>query len=435
MALRLNDRAQDLAERVAALPAGVRDRLTHALDGRVVPGAPGLLRQSDLGDIRLALFLLSIATEIAAAFLPLYARDVARPQWLTAELASAAPLGLYLLAMAALAPFGGSLTRRFGARRLFLASIPVSVAGLIAMGHSDGIGGIVLWRAVIAVSYGIASIACQEYAVRAAGSAGRARAFGASLAVVYGGVFCGSALGGVIAGRLGFEAAFSAGALIALVSGAVGWSAMRGDAGDPMRGVAREPSAAAARWIGARYFALLIGAAVPMNAATAIFVWYLAPLMLGAAGSGPAEIGRVVMLYYLSIVVFGPVAARLADRWSAPRTLVVTGAAISAAALLSLSEAGGFRSIAVTLVAVGLGHALMRAPLYSMASGVSGGSRDALGALRTIERLGAFAGLTASAFLLGEVGAVSSVRALGAAVLAGVVLLVAVEIGTQRGGR
>ena len=49
--------------------------------------------------------------------------------------------------------------------------------------------------------YGIvtATIACQEYAIRAAEDRSRGRALGTFVTVVYGGVFCGSALGGVLA--------------------------------------------------------------------------------------------------------------------------------------------------------------------------------------------------------------------------------------------
>jgi len=332
--------------------------------------------------------------------------------------------------VAALSPFGGALARRFGARRLFLASVPPTALALMAMGFSSSLVEITLWRGVMAVFYATATIACQEYTIRAAGGQAGARPFGAFIAVVYGGVFCGSALGGLVAGRFGIGAAFVTGAVIALLSGLLGAAAMRGRAGD--RAGASQPEsplpAAATRGLGGRLVALLLGIAVPMNAATAIFIWYLTPLMLSATGSGPAEIARVVMLYYLSVVLFGPMVTRLADGRPGPVSLVVTGALGSGAALLSLSLWSGFWAVAVAVAGLGLGHTLIRAPLYALALRITGGPGPGIDALRLIERIGAIIGLAASAVLLGLIGAEASLRLLGLAVLAGVAVYVIVEL-------
>jgi len=425
-AARLNDHAEDLAVRLAAIPVALRD----TIDARIAATRPLRLHLSDFNDIRLALFLFSVATEIAAAFLPLYARAASRPGWLGPDLAAAAPLVLYLVAVAALSPFGGALARRFGARRLFLASVPPTALALMAMGFSSSLVEITLWRGVMAVFYATATIACQEYTIRAAGGQAGARPVGAFIAVVYGGVFCGSALGGLVAGRFGIDAAFVTGAVIALLSGLLGAAAMRGRAGD--RAGASQPEtprpAAATRGLGGRLVALLLGIAVPMNAATAIFIWYLTPLMLSATGSGPAEIARVVMLYYLSVVLFGPMVTRLADGRPGPVSLVVTGALGSGAALLSLSLWSGFWAVAVAVAGLGLGHTLIRAPLYALALRITGGPGPGIDALRLIERIGAIIGLAASAVLLGLIGAEASLRLLGLAVLAGVAVYVIVEL-------
>jgi len=428
-AARLNDHAEDLAERLSALPAAVRSGIEATMDARIAEGRPLRLRLSEISDIRLALFLFSVASEIAAAFLPLYARAAARPAWLSPELAAAAPLVLYLVAVAMLSPFGGALVQRFGARRLFLASVPPTIVALAAMGFSDSVAGITLWRGVMAVFYATATIACQEYAIRAAADQGSARPVGAFVAVVYGGVFCGSALGGVLAGRFGFEAAFMSGAVITVLAGVLGLFAMRGRAGDPESVPNRSSDGPASqRWFGVRFLALLLGIAVPMNAATAIFIWYLTPLILAASGSGPAEIARIVMLYYLAVVLFGSVVATLSDGRMGPVPLVVSGALASGAILLSLTVWSGFWAVVTAVAGLGLGHTVLRAPLYALAINITGGSNAGLSALRLVERIGATLGLAATAFLLGDIGAESSIRALGIVVLSGVALYAIVDI-------
>ncbi|HEX9905067.1 MAG TPA: hypothetical protein VGA77_08900, partial [Propylenella sp.] len=114
-------------------------RLAATVDAQIANGRPVRLRLSDFNDIRLALFLFSLATEIAAAFLPLYARAAARPYWLSPEMAAAALLALYLIAVAIVSPFGGALARRFGPRRLFLAAVPPTALALIARPWCGGV--------------------------------------------------------------------------------------------------------------------------------------------------------------------------------------------------------------------------------------------------------------------------------------------------------
>ena len=427
---RLNDRAEDLAERLGALPDAIRARVKAALDATIADGLPVRLRLSDIGDIRLALFLFSVATEVAAAFLPLYARAATRPEWLSPELAAAAPLVFYLAAVAILSPFAGPLARRFGARRMFLTSIPPTVLALAAIGFSGSVIEIAVWRGVMAVFYATATIACQEYAIRAAADQGSTRPLGTFVAVIYGGVFCGSALGGVVAGRFGYEATFLLGASIAALSGILGYTSMRGTAGDVIAKAAVGPAGAPARHalFNARLLMLLVGIAVPMNAATAVFIWYLTPMILSGWGSGTAEIARVVMLYYLAVVLFGPKVSSLSDGRIGSLARVLAGALGSGVALLSLTVWSGFWAMAVAVAGLGICHTLIRAPLYALALKITRGAGASLSALRLVERIGAIVGLAATSYLLGEVGAELSITVLGAVVLTGLMLYSSTEI-------
>ena len=429
VATRLNDHAEDLAERLNMLPVAVRTPIESTMDVKIAKDLPLRLRLSEVSDIRLVLFLFSVATEVAVSFLPLYAREVTRPAWLSPELAAAAPLVFYLVAVATITPFSGALVRYFGARRLFLSSVPPAVLALAAIGFCDSLEGVTFWRGVMAVFYATATIACQEYAIRASKDGESAQTFGAFIAVVYGGVFCGSALGGVIAGRFGYEAAFMSGAAIATLSGVLGMLVMRGRAGDPeFTATASQGVFASRRLFKGRFLALLFGIAVPMNASMAIFIWYLTPIILADGGAGPAEIARVVMLYYLAIVLFGPVAANLSDGRFGPKALMICGALTSSVALLSLLAWSGFWAVAVAVAALGLGHTLIRPSLYTMVLRMAGGSGTGLDTLRLIERIGAILGLAASAFLLGDTGAESSIRMLSIVLVSGLTLYVTVEV-------
>ncbi|OUR77451.1 hypothetical protein A9Q83_10895 [Alphaproteobacteria bacterium 46_93_T64] len=426
LAERLNDRAFDLASRMRGLPANARSIVSDKLGTMIADHAPHKLRLSDVADIRLTLFLFSAATEISTSFLPIYARDAARPLWLSSEFAAAGPILMYLIALAALSPFGGRLSRRFGARNLFFASVPPTILALIMMGWSDSVLEITFWRGVMALFYATATIACQEFAVRASGTNGNNTGISAYITVIFAGVLCGSAMGGVISGRFGFEIAFFSGAFIASVAGLTSVFAMRGRAGDPERALPLPDSRIqATASYGLSYWALVIGVAAPMSATVAIFIWYMTPLMLSELGLSPADIARVVMLYYLCTVVLGPLFSHFAKTPKHMVILVVCGALISVVGLYSMNFWQGVWPIVFSVTVLGLGHAVMRIPLYVLALDAGGGQTSCLTPMRLVERCGAVVGLAISALLLNNLDVEFIVRALAAVVLVGIVLFIA----------
>jgi len=416
---RLNDHAVDLGHRFLAASATLR---AGALAGgaRIAEGMPRKVRLSSVTDIRLVLFVFAVASEIASAFLPVYAGDATRPEWLSRALAAALPLLCYLVVIVILSPVAERVCRRVGARRLFIASVVPAGLALVGMAASDGVIAISLWRAVLAIAYATATIACQVYALRAGGINNSLSGLSAFLAVIYAGVFCGATLGGVLAGRFGYEAAFLTGASIAVFSALLGVLMMRGEAGDPVEG-GRRGEATPGRWRGLRVaqLALVLGIAVPLNATTAVFIWYLTPLVLNAAGAGPAEVARVVMLYYLATVLVTPLVIRLAQAGLSMRSLVVTGAVGSALALLLPGWVDSPWTIVAAVALVGAAHALMRAPMTSLALAEAQSAGGTLTPLRVFERIGAIIGLAVSALTLDPADGASALPGLALAVIVG----------------
>jgi predicted MFS family arabinose efflux permease len=219
------------------------------------------------------------------------------------------------------------------------------------------------------------------------------------------------------------------GALVAVLSGVLGVLVMSGRAGDP-EGTTKTSKKffTAQQLFNGRFLALLFGIAVPMNASVAIFIWYLTPMILSASGAGPAEIARVVMLYYLAIVLFGPMAANISDSRVGPKTLMLCGALASCAALISLLLWSGFWAVTVAVVGLGLGHTMIRPSLYTLVLRMTGGPGVGLDTLRLIERIGAILGLAASALLLGNRGIESSLSMLSAVLVTGLILYVTIDL-------
>jgi predicted MFS family arabinose efflux permease len=179
--------------------------------------------------------------------------------------------------------------------------------------------------------------------------------------------------------------------------------------------------------------ALIIGVAVPMNIGMSVFIWYLTPLILEAAGAQISDIGRVVMVYYLVPVLVGPTIARLADGKVGYVPMLVAGTIVAGCALSSLYFGAGFWPMVGAVGFFGLGFAMCDAVVYahiiriSEDSGIVGARDTSLAALRIIVRLAAIAGLLVGAQLAVRFDYVWLAVAIGMLFFVGALLMIAAE--------
>jgi predicted MFS family arabinose efflux permease len=169
-----------------------------------------------------------------------------------------------------------------------------------------------------------------------------------------------------------------------------------------------------------------------MNVLMAAFLWYLVPLAMAALGSNPSAIARTLMIYYLAILIAGPLAGKLTERRLSHWALVGTGSVISAAALIMPAYAPSALTISLAVIVVGLGHAAVRGPQVALALDIAsaeatvGEQGAVLAAMRSLERMGSLAGLLVVAVLAARFGLNTAMGAIGvAAAVAGLMFLLA----------
>lgn len=417
---RISDRAVDLA-----------DRSRNAKNLKRLP-------QAYFVDVRLPLFVFSAATEIGGAFLPIYARDAGGPAWMSGEYAATLPLIAYLAAIALVSPFGGTILRKISPRGLFLASVPPTALAMVGVGFGASAPVIALWFGAMALVYAAATIACQEYAIRTAPEGEDAQAIGSYLFVILGGAFSGTALGGVLADRVGMGETFYVGAGLVLVSGILGGFFIS-DKVAPREGAVTERGSARPNPLiivaRPRVLALIFGVAVPMNIGMSVFIWYLTPLILEAEGARISDIGRIMMIYYLIPVLVGPTVARWADGRVGYVPMLVAGTIVAGCALSSLMFGADFWAMVVAVAAFGLGFAMCDAVVFAHmiriteTTGLPGARDTGLAALRLIVRLAAIAGLVVGAQLAGEFDYVSIAISIGVLFFVGALVIILAESG------
>ena len=420
IARRLSDRAYDLAER-----SGTSGQLAS-------------IHKAYFSDVRFPLFLYSTATEISGSFLPIYARDSSSLSWLSEDMAATAPLIAYLAAIALVSPFSGHIASRIGGRSLFLLCIPVTALTLIGVGLGHSVVSISLWHGAMALVYALATVACQEYSLGAASKGENAQVLGGYLFVILGGAFCGASLGGVLADRIGISGTFFFSAGLAMFSGLLGYFALSAKfekIAEPAFMPTDAPSLATGSILAnVRFLALLTGVTLPMNIGMSVFIWFITPLALEAGGAGFADIGRVIMVYYLVPLLAGPTFARLADGRIGYAPLLIAGLTVSGFALTSLFFWSGFWPIAFAVALFGLGHSMCDSSHYAQAiriaeeSGLRQARLKGLAALRIIERLSA---ITVAAVFLERVGYVSITVLIGLIMFIGAVIIAVAEFGAE----
>jgi MFS family permease len=406
---KLEDLALDIAVIliVALLAAYELTLVVSRRIGRPDPGNSSEQRFRGAPDIRLVLFLFVVGEELSKSFLPQFilASDNPFPP-LDPAVAVSLPIMAYLLTLAIVSPFADRLAEAFGHRGLFLMGIGAAALSNLGMVFATDLVQIIGLRALTGVGYAFATIACFEYLLERMPESSRVRTAGIFVTVVIAGTFAGTALGGILADRLGYQAVFAISFAIVVIAGLLAFRIMRPGRSNvtseaasfswqEMRAVLRQP----------RLVALLAGVTIPMNVLMAAFLWYLVPLTLAAAGSGAAAIARTLMLYYLVVLIGAPLVARLSERHLQSWALAGLGSVASGAVLLVPAAAATTLTITLALLIVGLGHAAIRGPQIALALDIAGAETDGggrgatLAAMRSLERLGSLVGLLFVALL------------------------------------
>jgi MFS family permease len=409
-------------------PAGA-DQMVADIGARfqIDRGRPRVMQFSYLNDIRLPLFLFAAADELPLSFFPLFTRSAENPlSWLDTGVVISLPLAGYLVAIMIGSPYARPLADKLGHRNLLLMAMAPALAGHVGLALSGNVLEIIFFRTLIGFGYAIATLAFQDYVLDVLPKEQRARSLGFVTAALFGGIFAGTALGGILADRLGASAVFYISAGLVLTSAMLTLQLV--PSGQRMRSAepAHQPAAIAIAAIfrNYRFMVLLAGIAVPANVLLQAFICYLVALQLNALGATASGVARTLMLYFLMVALVGPLAGRI-DRRLDPVVVALVGAALSGAGLLAAAVSPSTWTIVLAVFVSGVGHGMVRGPQVAVAMNIAEselahiGPNAVLGALRTLERGGSVVGLIGIALLSSHIGYAGAIGAVAAWVLGG----------------
>ena len=431
----ISQRADDLHKAFTEIslsspPGPVKSTLrTAAQRYNLKTGRPNILQFSFLNDVRLPLFLFAAADELPLAFFPLFSRAADNPfTWLDQAVVISLPLAGYLLAISFGSPFARALAERFGHRKLLLMAVLPTFLAHLGLYSSTNIVEIIAYRSVAGLGYAIATLACQDYVLDVVPREHRNQSLGLFTAALFSGVFAGTALGGVLADRLGQDTVFAISAGLVLISGLLAYGLLPARAPGPGSPADQPKDYMPPIWQplrNLRFAALVFGIAIPANVLLQAFISFLAALQLDALGATPADIGRTLMTCFLAIVLVGPVAPRLfAGRLEASHVALI-GSILSGFALWLVVAWPVEWSMVVAVTISGISLGLTRDSQVAIAMEIAEtelvhlGSAAVLGSLRTLERLGSIAGLVAVALASSYAGYLGAIGIIAVWILVG----------------
>lgn len=400
---------------------------------------PSSLRISYFTDLRLALFLFAAADELPLSFLPIYTRAAQNPWgWIDENVLISLPLAGYLLAIVIASPFARSLARWRGRRTLLiLAAIPTFAAHL-GFYFATTVPEIVVARTVTGFGYALVTLACQDYVLETTRREERDRSLGMFSTVICGGIFCGTALGGVLADRLGQANVFLLSATLIVISALlILWFVAPTGSSETAAAVRVARPLILATMRNRRFAVLVFGIAIPAGVVVQAFISYMVALTLDSLGASSADIGRTLMIYFLAIALIGPLSGRAAEGGFPVPALALSGGLLAGISLLAVAVWPGEITMIFAVLGCGIGHGMVDGSKVSFAMSISEtelahlGADPVLGALRTMERLGSIAGLLLVAALAGQFGYAFATGVVAAWSLAGAALF-ALSIAANR---
>jgi len=251
----------------------------------------------------------------------------------------------------------------------------------------------------------------------------------AFVGIIMSATMCGTAIGGILADWMGYHAVFSISALLVVFAGVLAAGMLTDDRNSFTDATTSRKTTPTSRLRSAvsvlsnfRFVLFLLCVAVPTNVLVAAYLWYLAPLYLSDLGASASEIARVIMIYYLLIVILSPFASKIFDRPGRSGWLVGLGSLFSAGGMILFYDWQSIWAIFLSVVLLGLAHALTRGAQLPLALEICAreipvvGRTTVLSFLRFLERTGSMLGLLLAAMLIEPFGYQGTIGITGALV-------------------
>jgi predicted MFS family arabinose efflux permease len=382
--------------------------------------------------VRTAAFLYAFAMALSMSFLPIFADSLFTGfGGLSREIVIGLPISAEMLFVALSLVLGGYWLDRRGWLWPFLAGVLITGVGMVCCGLARSTMDLILCRALVGFGYGLALMSTQTVIISLTEERKRSAAVAGLEAGYFSGFISSTAVGGMLAEKIGFRGVFFAGAVLILMSvffvivflrktGYAGKAAPRENGNNTLP----EAGPGVFKLFSSPIFmGSLLLSAIPSSLCLVGFLYFASPLFLTDMGVGQGNIARLMMPYGLCMVYVAPMLSRWVDRAADKRMPVVAGGLLGSLALLSVYYLNSIPMYVIILV------------LFSLSGGMSYGARvssvsatetvqavgvgKSLGIFNSLERIGNTIGPIVVGGMISAVGLTSAIGNLGLIYLIG----------------
>ena len=361
---------------------------------------------SRLGAVRAPLFLFLVAEDLSRTFIPSYAASLS-VQGLTLDMqfVQGLPIMLFMLVVGISQPLMGSYSERLGRRKMLLMGC--IAGGLSHFGAAIAISlyDLLAWRALAGLAWGVLFVAGQGYVLDHTNASTRNRGLAFFVGVIMAASVCGPSVGGILAEGIGTRTTLIVAGALALCAAFLVWTRLpAGTTSTRRKPIHFADFVALAS--NKRFVVLLLTAAMPAKIILIGLCFYLVPLYVPTQGASTAMVGRLIMLYAVTMVFAVPLFARWSGAIDHRWRFVAVGMLVSGIGGVMPIVLPGVPAVAVMMVMLGVGQALSIAPQTAMVIEVCApeierlGEGVVLGIYRLVERLGNVLGPLFAAVLL-----------------------------------
>lgn len=443
-----DDAVELRAAQIAPEKASLIDKAIQSVRSRFNFSDPFEFREkqgNNIRSLRLPLFLFMFAEELSRAFLPVYVKNLGLPVNLqdVPDFAAGLPIMAFMAVLAAVSLLSSPLAEKLGSRKMFIIGLIPAVAGYVASYLFADFYLFIASRMLSALGYGLIFVACQTYVTKRSEPSSRATNMAIFVGAILVAGICGPAIGGILADRIGYAATFLVSAGFALLSGILLRSTLNTDTDNfnqaestgqtdgrttPYKPRGRIPALPDFALLGnLRFASLTMLCAIPSKIMLTGIIFLLVPIYLSGLDTGDSAIGRVVMMYGISVVVLMPQASQIADRRHQHAFFVIVGGILAGLGAISLSLWDGVWAIVGVVALIGIGQALSISPQLALVqniivqSSTTASPAEGLSLFRFLERIGNVLGPLIAGSLATVYGAQTAVIIIGMVGLVGAI--------------
>lgn len=361
----------------------------------------------DAVSIRPAIFLFLFGVDLSAAFIPLHMKNLYQPLLdLPMDVVLGLPISAMFLCVSFTIVVAGIWLDRRGWHEPFFVGLALTASAMLYAWLAPDAVHFIIAMGLTGFGYGLALMASQGFVIVHTGEKTKAYSLAYLFAGIYAGSICGTAVGAMLAERIGYGPVFLLSAMALFLT--LGYSLLtlrtaikQAKSFVGLSGAEKVGASVTAKhywnFLRNRYvLGLIFLSSLPSAIAVIGLLNYFGPVYLDRLGISQSVIGSILILYSICMVYLGPFVSKFIDASDNKRLFVFIGCVLGGSAFLSFHFFTGLIAtvIAVLLLGVSSCFVLASQTTYALTLNVTKqlGQGRAIGIFRASSRIGQMLG-------------------------------------------